>query len=156
MRCAVSTQCIRARRRPLRLVAQSSDGHYKAYAEFKLTHYAKAREVWETLAEVGNGDALFNLGVATWRQRRDSYAAQLTVATQSLRRYNILTCSVPVVSMLKLQRCMQHLLNKIMPMPKHVWHECMKLADVFHKIYQRRHAVLKLQPKQATLKRSTL
>lgn len=83
MRCAVSTQCIRARRRPLRLVAQSSDGHYKAYAEFKLTHYAKAREVWETLAEVGNGDALFNLGVATWRQRRDSYAAQLTDATQS-------------------------------------------------------------------------
>lgn len=38
-------------------------GNYKAYAEFKMTHYAKAREVWETLAEVGNGDALFNLGV---------------------------------------------------------------------------------------------
>lgn len=38
-------------------------GNYKAYAEFKMTNYAKAREVWETLAEVGNGDALFNLGV---------------------------------------------------------------------------------------------
>ncbi len=38
-------------------------GNYKAYAEFKMTHYDKAREVWETLAEVGNGDALFNLGV---------------------------------------------------------------------------------------------
>jgi TPR repeat protein len=38
-------------------------GNYKAYAEFKMTHYAKAREVWETLAEVGNGDALFNLGI---------------------------------------------------------------------------------------------
>jgi TPR repeat protein len=38
-------------------------GNYKAYAEFKMTHYGKAREVWETLAEVGNGDALFNLGV---------------------------------------------------------------------------------------------
>ena len=38
-------------------------GNYKAYAEFKMTHYANAREVWETLAEVGNGDALFNLGV---------------------------------------------------------------------------------------------
>jgi TPR repeat protein len=38
-------------------------GNYKAYAEFKMTHYARAREVWETLAEVGNGYALFNLGV---------------------------------------------------------------------------------------------
>ena len=38
-------------------------GNYKAYAEFKMTHYAQAREVWETLAEVGNGDALFTLGV---------------------------------------------------------------------------------------------
>lgn len=38
-------------------------GNYKAYAEFKMTNYVKAREVWETLAEVGNGDALFNLGV---------------------------------------------------------------------------------------------
>ena len=38
-------------------------GNYKAYAEFKMAHYAAAREVWETLAEVGNGDALFNLGI---------------------------------------------------------------------------------------------
>lgn len=38
-------------------------GNYKAYAEFKMAHYAQAREVWETLAEVGNGDALFNLGI---------------------------------------------------------------------------------------------
>ena len=38
-------------------------GNYKAYAEFKMAHYAAAREVWQTLAEVGNGDALFNLGV---------------------------------------------------------------------------------------------
>jgi TPR repeat protein len=38
-------------------------GNYKAYAEFKLAHYAAARLVWETLAEVGNGDALFNLAV---------------------------------------------------------------------------------------------
>jgi TPR repeat protein len=36
-------------------------GNYKAYAEFKMANYAAAREVWETLAEVGNGDALFNL-----------------------------------------------------------------------------------------------
>jgi uncharacterized protein len=38
-------------------------GNYKAYAEFKMANYASARRVWETLAEVGNGDALFNLGV---------------------------------------------------------------------------------------------
>jgi len=37
-------------------------GNYKGYAEFKMANYAAAREVWETLAEVGNGDALFNLG----------------------------------------------------------------------------------------------
>jgi TPR repeat protein len=38
-------------------------GNYKAYAEFKMAHYDAAREVWQTLSEVGNGDALFNLGV---------------------------------------------------------------------------------------------
>lgn len=38
-------------------------GNYKAYAEFKMARYAKARAVWETLAEVGNGDALFNLAI---------------------------------------------------------------------------------------------
>lgn len=38
-------------------------GNYKAYAEFKMAHYTAAREVWQTLAEIGNGDALFNLGV---------------------------------------------------------------------------------------------
>jgi TPR repeat protein len=38
-------------------------GNYKGYAEFKMGQYASARAVWETLAEVGNGDALFNLGV---------------------------------------------------------------------------------------------
>jgi TPR repeat protein len=38
-------------------------GNYKAYAEFKMAHYTAAREVWQTLAEIGNGDALFNLGI---------------------------------------------------------------------------------------------
>lgn len=38
-------------------------GNYKAYAEFKMAHYAAARAVWEALAGVGNGDALFNLGI---------------------------------------------------------------------------------------------
>jgi TPR repeat protein len=38
-------------------------GNYKAYAEFKMAHYDFARQIWQTLAEVGNGDALFNLGI---------------------------------------------------------------------------------------------
>lgn len=38
-------------------------GNYKGYAEFKMARYAAARVVWETLAEVGNGDALFNLAI---------------------------------------------------------------------------------------------
>lgn len=38
-------------------------GNYQAYAAFKMGRHAEARAVWETLAEVGNGDALFNLGV---------------------------------------------------------------------------------------------
>ncbi|WP_119157633.1 tetratricopeptide repeat protein [Caldimonas tepidiphila] len=38
-------------------------GNYKGYAEFKMGRYEEARKVWETLAGIGNGDALFNLGV---------------------------------------------------------------------------------------------
>ena len=38
-------------------------GNYKAYAEFKMAHYAEARHIWEVLAGLGNADALFNLGV---------------------------------------------------------------------------------------------
>lgn len=38
-------------------------GNYKAYAEFKMAHYALARHIWETLAGLGNADALFNLGI---------------------------------------------------------------------------------------------
>ena len=38
-------------------------GNYKGYAEFKMANYEGARKVWETLAEVGNGDALFNLAI---------------------------------------------------------------------------------------------
>lgn len=40
-----------------------SMGNYKAYAEFKMAHYAEARHIWETLAGVGNADALFNLAI---------------------------------------------------------------------------------------------
>lgn len=38
-------------------------GNYKAYAEFKMAHYDMARHIWETLAGLGNADALFNLAV---------------------------------------------------------------------------------------------
>lgn len=38
-------------------------GNYKAYAEFKMTNYDAARHIWETLAGLGNPDALFNLGI---------------------------------------------------------------------------------------------
>lgn len=40
-----------------------SMGNYKAYAEFKMAHYAEARHIWQTLAGVGNADALFNLAI---------------------------------------------------------------------------------------------
>jgi len=38
-------------------------GNYKGYAEFKMAHYAEARHIWQTLAGVGNADALFNLAI---------------------------------------------------------------------------------------------
>ena len=38
-------------------------GNYKAYAEFKMAHYDEARHIWETLAGLGNADALFNLAI---------------------------------------------------------------------------------------------
>lgn len=38
-------------------------GNYKAYAEFKMANYETARQIWETLAGLGNPDALFNLGI---------------------------------------------------------------------------------------------
>ena len=38
-------------------------GNYKAYAEFKMAHYDAARHIWETLAGLGNADALFNLAI---------------------------------------------------------------------------------------------
>jgi TPR repeat protein len=38
-------------------------GNYKGYAEFKMAHYDNARVIWETLAERGNPEASFNLGI---------------------------------------------------------------------------------------------
>lgn len=38
-------------------------GNYKAYAEFKMAHYDTARAIWEALAQRGNAEANFNLGI---------------------------------------------------------------------------------------------
>jgi uncharacterized protein len=36
-------------------------GVYQGYAAYKVANYAQAKHIWETLATLGNGDALFNL-----------------------------------------------------------------------------------------------
>ena len=38
-------------------------GNYKGYAEFKMAHYGNARAIWEALAQRGNAEANFNLGI---------------------------------------------------------------------------------------------
>lgn len=38
-------------------------GNYRGYAEFKMANYASARMIWEALAERGNAEANFNLGI---------------------------------------------------------------------------------------------
>jgi TPR repeat protein len=45
------------------LVARPSIGLYKAYAEFKMAHYASAREIWSALAHAGVAEAWFQLGI---------------------------------------------------------------------------------------------
>lgn len=41
----------------------SAMGNYKGYAEFKMAHYDNARKIWQALAERGNAEATFNLGI---------------------------------------------------------------------------------------------
>lgn len=45
------------------LVRRPAIGLYKGYAEFKMAHYAEARQIWTALAERGMGEAWFNLGI---------------------------------------------------------------------------------------------
>ncbi len=45
------------------VVRKPAIGLYKGYAEFKMAHYAEARQVWTALAERGMGEAWFNLGI---------------------------------------------------------------------------------------------
>lgn len=44
-------------------IRKPSWGLYKGYAEFKMAHYADAKRIWTALAERGNGEAWFNLGI---------------------------------------------------------------------------------------------
>lgn len=45
------------------LLERPSIALYKAYAEFKMAHYASARRIWQALAERGVAEAWFNLGI---------------------------------------------------------------------------------------------
>jgi TPR repeat protein len=45
------------------VVRKPNIGLYRGYAEFKMAHYAEARQIWTALAERGVGEAWFNLGI---------------------------------------------------------------------------------------------
>lgn len=45
------------------VIRRPAIGLYKGYAEFKMAHYAEARQIWTALAERGMGEAWFNLGI---------------------------------------------------------------------------------------------
>ena len=45
------------------IVRNPAIGNYKGYAEFKMGHYATAATIWQALAERGNAEANFNLGI---------------------------------------------------------------------------------------------
>lgn len=45
------------------VVRKPNIGLYKGYAEFKMAHYAEAKQIWTALAERGVGEAWFNLGI---------------------------------------------------------------------------------------------
>ncbi|MDX2367918.1 MAG: tetratricopeptide repeat protein [Colwellia sp.] len=45
------------------ILRNSSMGNYKGYAEFKMAHYGNARKIWQALAQRGNAEANFNLGI---------------------------------------------------------------------------------------------
>lgn len=47
----------------LALLSSVGDARYRAHAEFRLARYAQARELWAVLAEAGNAEALFMLGL---------------------------------------------------------------------------------------------
>lgn len=45
------------------ITSNPSIGLYKGYAEFKMAHYAEARQIWTALSDKGVAEAWFNLGI---------------------------------------------------------------------------------------------
>jgi TPR repeat protein len=45
------------------ILRNTSMANYKGYAEFKMAHYDNARKIWQALAQRGNAEASFNLGI---------------------------------------------------------------------------------------------
>lgn len=45
------------------ITSNPSIGLYKGYAEFKMAHYAEARQIWTALTGKGTAEAYFNLGI---------------------------------------------------------------------------------------------
>jgi len=45
------------------LRSNNAMGNYKGYAEFKMAHYDNARKIWQVIAQRGNAEANFNLGI---------------------------------------------------------------------------------------------
>jgi TPR repeat protein len=45
------------------ILRNTSMANFKGYAEFKMAHYDNARKIWQALADRGNTEASFNLGV---------------------------------------------------------------------------------------------
>lgn len=45
------------------ILRNTSIANYKGYAEFKMAHYDNARKIWQALAQRGNPEASFNLGI---------------------------------------------------------------------------------------------
>ena len=45
------------------ILRNTSMANYTGYAEFKMAHYDNAHKIWQALAERGNAEASFNLGV---------------------------------------------------------------------------------------------
>lgn len=60
--CAASAQALDADELA-DLAARPSIGLYKAYAEFKMARYDRARSIWEALAAKGVAEAWFHLGI---------------------------------------------------------------------------------------------
>ena len=73
------------------VVRKPAIGLYKGYAEFKMAHYAEARQIWMALAERGMGEAWFNLGILA-----EDGLGEARDGAEARRRYGL---KVPVLLM---------------------------------------------------------